>query len=65
MYSVTIRSAGDARQTEVPQLQQQRLLQVAGGDADRIEALDQLERLLDVVGRPGPIDDSSSTVATR
>ena len=43
-----------AAHAEVPQLQQQALLQVARGDANRIEALNQLQRLLDPLDRPGP-----------
>ena len=43
------RRAGHA---EMAQLQQQALLQIARGDADRIEALNELQRLLDVLGRP-------------
>ncbi len=39
---------------EVPQLQQQALLQVARGDAGRIEALNQLQRALDLADRPRP-----------
>ena len=45
------RRAGHA---EVAQLQQQAFLQVARGDADRIEALDQRQRPLDLLGRPRP-----------
>ena len=39
---------------QMPQLQQEALLEVARRDADRIEALDQLERPLDVFQRPRP-----------
>ena len=41
-----------ALEPEVAQLEQQTFLQVAGGDADRVEALDQPERALDVPDRP-------------
>ena len=43
-----------ARHAEMPQLQQQALLQIPRGNADRIEALNQLERLLDLLDRPRP-----------
>ena len=55
-----------AFEPEVPQLQQQALLQVARRDADRIEALDQLAARARL--RPtghGPIAASSSNDATR
>ena len=39
---------------EVPELQEQALLQVARRDADRVEALKQLEGLLDGLGQPAP-----------
>ena len=41
-----------ALEAEVPQLQQQALLQVARGDADRVEPLHERERPLDVRDRP-------------
>ena len=43
-----------AVEPEVPQLQQQALLQIARGDAGRIEALHQLQRALDFAHRPRP-----------
>ena len=41
-----------ALEAQVLDLQRQALLQVARGDADRVEALDQAQRLLDVLDRP-------------
>ena len=62
---MTIFSVGVPLEAEVAQLQQQALLQVARGDAGRIEALDQRERPLDVARRPAPIAAISSNDATR
>jgi len=45
---------GRALEPEVPQLQQQALLQVASGDTNRVEALHQAQRTLDVRRRPRP-----------
>ena len=52
--SVTIFSVGVPFEAEVPELQQQALLQVARGDAGRVEPLDQPQRPLDLGDRPGP-----------
>ena len=43
-----------ALEADVPELQQQAFLQIARGDADRIEALDDLQRALDLLDRPRP-----------
>ncbi len=43
-----------AFETDMPELQQQAFLQVARGHADGIEALHELQRLLDLLDRPGP-----------
>ena len=43
-----------AFEAEVPELQRQALLQIAGADADRIEALQQAQRALDFFDRPRP-----------
>src|SRR5882672_7516180 len=40
------------RHAEMPELEQQAFLQVAGGHANRVEALNQLQRLLDRLDRP-------------
>ena len=49
----------------MPDLQRQALLQVARGDADRIEALDQAQHLSTSSIGHGPIEAISSTDATR
>ena len=55
-----------ALEAEVAELQQQAFLQVARRDADRIEALHERQRPLDVLGRVhGPIAAISSSEATR
>ena len=55
-----------ALEAQVPHLQREALLQVARGDADRIEALDQPQDPLDLgsIGH-GPMLAISSTEATR
>ena len=52
--SVTIFSVGVPFEPEVADLQPQALLQIARGDADRIERLHVLQRPLDVGDRPLP-----------
>ena len=55
-----------ALEAQVLDLQRQALLQIARGDADRVEALDQAQRAFSTSSTGhGPIDAISSTEATR
>ena len=56
---------GRALEPEMPELQQQALLQIACGDPDRIEALHHARTCSTCSTGHGPIAASSSSEATR